>query len=207
MGISARGSLRSRRWRHRRVRLPERVRARIGASRTSTATSSRYPTRSKAPGIRTGRMRLGRTRTVGNAPNGASRIIAGNVGSFWTGRNRTGSTRSDTTGPKFPRLKSYGARIRAPFGYDRFPYRARRYGNALQVDKSAKSLERGDVFKIFIFDRFFRRKIAEIVEISESIKIPSFWSESQNFKRGARDRTYQTVRSIPSSPFLRQNFR
>ena len=162
-------------------------------------------------------MRLGRTRTVGNAPNGASRIIAGNVGSFWTDRIRTGLTRSDTDGPKFPRLKSYGSdsiaskflrdRIRAPFGYDRFPYRARRYGNALQVDKSAKSLERGDVFKIFIFDRFFRRKIAEIVEISESIKIPSFWSESQNFKRGARDRTYRTVRSIPSSPFLRQNFR
>ena len=83
-GISERGSLRSRRWRHRRVRAPERVRARIGASRTSTGTASRYPTRSNAPSIRTGRMRLGRTRTVGNAPNGASRIIAGSVGSFWT---------------------------------------------------------------------------------------------------------------------------
>ena len=106
----------------------------------------------------------------------------------------------------FDRVKIL-TRSNPPFGYDRFPYRARRYGNALQVDKSAKSLERGDVFKIFIFDRFFRRKIAEIVEISESIKIPSFWSESQNFKRGARDRTYRTVHSIPSSPFLRQNFR
>ena len=119
-GISERGSLRSRRWRHRRVRLPERVRMRTGASRTATGTCSRYPTRSKAPGIRTGRMRLGRTRTVGNAPNGASRIIAGNVGSFWTGRNRTGSTRSDTTGPKFPRLKSYGARIRSRQNFDAF---------------------------------------------------------------------------------------
>ena len=113
VGIPERGSLRSRRWMHRRVRVSERVRMRTGASRTATGTSSRYPTRSKAPGIRTGRMRLGRTRTVGNAPNGASRIIAGNVGSFWTGRNRMGSTRSDTTGPKFPRLKTYGARIRS----------------------------------------------------------------------------------------------
>ena len=128
-GISEWGSLRSRRWRHRRVRVSERVRARTGASRTSTGSSSRYPTQSNAPGIRTGRMRLGRTRTVGNAPNGASRIIAGNVGSFWTGRIRTGSTRSDTTGPKFPRLKPYGFRL----GFDRVKILTRSNPSAVRL--------------------------------------------------------------------------
>ena len=51
------------------------------------------------------------------------------------------------------------------FGFDQFLYRARRYGKALQVYKSAKSLGRGAGVNFLIFDRFLGVKISLALKI------------------------------------------